>query len=109
MTQPSIQQIATTLQQQLDQLRGKLNEVIQTTDFGSLRFNQQQGALDQYRMNIYNIELRFDLLLKMLEEKGMLAKDEFNKRWPLYLKNEIGVMGQDGKMDGVLKITFYGN
>jgi hypothetical protein len=108
MTQPSIQQIATTLQQQLDQLRGKLNEVIQTTDIGYLRFNQQQGDLDQYRMNIYNIELRFDLLLKMLEEKGMLAKDEFNKRWPLYLKNEIGVMGQDGKMDGVLKITMYG-
>jgi hypothetical protein len=44
----------------------------------------------------------------MLEEKGIMAKDEFTKRWPLYLQNEIGVIGADGVMSGVLKVNMYG-
>ena len=74
----------------------------------SLRINQQQQVLEQYRVNIYNMELRFKLLNQMLEEKGIMAKDEFEKRWPLYLKNDIGVLGPNGQMEGSLKVTMYG-
>ena len=96
------------LQQQLAQVQAKVNELAGQADLSSLRFNQQQQVLDQYRVSIYNLELRFDLLIKMLEERGTMAKDEFVKRWPLFLKNEVGVIGQDGKMEGNLKVTFYG-
>jgi hypothetical protein len=73
----------------------------------SLRSAQQGQILDQYRVNIYNLELKFNLLVKMFEEKGLLAKDEFEKRWPLYLKNDVGVIGPEGVMEGSLKVTFF--
>lgn len=44
----------------------------------------------------------------MMEEKGVFAEGEFDKRWPLYLKNDIGMVGPDGMMEGSLKIHFYG-
>jgi hypothetical protein len=72
-----------------------------------LRMNQQQQMLDQYRGGIYNLELTSTLLLKMLEEKGIMAKEEFAKRWPLYLKSDVGTIGPEGKMEGVLKVTMY--
>lgn len=74
----------------------------------TLRQAQQAQILDQYRASIYNLELRFGLLIKMLEEKGVLAGGEYDKRWPLYLKNDVGVLGPDGIMEGSLRITFYG-
>ena len=43
-----------------------------------------------------------------MEEKGIFAKEEFDKRWPLYLKNDIGMVGPDGIMEGSLCIKFYG-
>jgi len=43
----------------------------------------------------------------MLEEKGLMSSDEFEARWPLYLKNDVGVVGQDGIMEGSLKVKFY--
>ena len=77
------------------------------TNMLNLKLNQQNQVLDQYRMNIYNLELRFKLIIKMLEEKGLMSSDEFEARWPLYLKNDVGVVGQDGLMEGSLKVHFY--
>lgn len=74
----------------------------------TLRVAQQSQIIDQYRVNIYNLELRFMLLCKMMEEKGFFAKGEFDKRWPQYLKSDVGVLGSDGVMEGSLKVTFYG-
>ena len=74
----------------------------------SLRTGQLAQIQDQFRVELYNLQLRFDLLIKMMEEKGMLVQGEFEKRWPLYLKNDIGVMGPDGMMEGRCMINFYG-
>lgn len=73
----------------------------------TLKTNQQSQILDQYRGNIYNLELRQSLIVKMMEEKGIFATGEFDKRWPLFLKNDIGMIGPDGIMEGSLKIYFY--
>jgi len=56
---------------------------------------------------LFNMELRENLIIKMLEEKGILTKGEFDNRWPLYLKNDVGVVGEDGIMAGSLQITMY--
>jgi len=77
-------------------------------DMISLRLNQQVQVLEQYRASMYNSDLRMELLMKMLVEKGLFAKDEFDKRWPLFLKNDIGAVGPDGVMEGTCKIHFYG-
>ena len=74
----------------------------------SLKLTQHNQILEQYRMSIYNLELRFDLLVRMMEEKGIFAAEEFQKRWPVYLQKDIGVVGSDGVMEGSLKVTFYG-
>lgn len=79
----------------------------ESTELLSLRTNQQSQILDQYRGNIYNLDLRVGLVIKMLEEKGIFASGEFEKRWPLFLKNDVGVIGPDGIMEGTLKIHFY--
>ena len=73
----------------------------------SLRANQHDMILDQYRSNIYTMELKFNLLIKMMEEKGFLALEEFDKRWPIYLKNDVGIIGSDGVMEGTLAVRFY--
>ena len=73
----------------------------------SLKTAQIAQILDQYRGTIYTLELKMNLLVKMMEEKGIYAIEEFNKRWPIYLKNNIGVVGQDGIMEGSLKINFW--
>ena len=52
------------------------------TELLTLKVNQQTQILEQYRMDIYNMELRFSLLVKMVEEKGIFAGGEFEKRWP---------------------------
>jgi len=91
------------------QITAKINEHAQALEMGILRDSQQQQILDQYRISIYNLELKFDLLIKMMEEKGIMAKEEFAKRWPLYLKNDIGVLNAGGHMEGSLKVSFYGN
>jgi len=96
-----------SIQQQIDQIVGKINEHAQALEMTVLRDNQQQGVIDQYRVNIYNLELKQELLIKMLEEKGIFAKEELARRWPLYLRNEVGVIGPEGKMEGSLKVTFY--
>ena len=98
----------TTVQQQVDQLVAKLNEHAQVIENSILRDQQQQQTIDQYRVNIFNIELKSDLLIKMLEEKGIMAHEELAKRWPLYLKNDVGVLEPDGRMSGELKVTKYG-
>jgi hypothetical protein len=74
----------------------------------TLKTNQQSQILDQYRGNIYNLELRQSLIVRMMEEKGIFATGEFDKRWPLFLKNDIGMVGPDGIMEGSLRIKFYG-
>jgi hypothetical protein len=74
----------------------------------NLKISQMMQILDQYRVNIFNMDLRFQLMTKMLEEKGIFAKEEFAKRWPVFLKSDVGVIGQDGVMEGSLKVTFYG-
>jgi flagellar biosynthesis/type III secretory pathway protein FliH len=106
--QPPQQQTAQKLDQFATQMTAKINEHAQALEMGILRDNQQQQIIDQYRAAIYNLELKFDLLIKMFEEKGIMAKEEFGKRWPLYLKNEIGVIGPEGRMEGSLKVSFYG-
>ena len=75
----------------------------------NLKLNQQNQILDQYRMTMYNQDLRHELVVKMLEEKGIFSGDEFKSRWPVYLKNDIGVVGPDGMMEGTLRVKFYGN
>jgi hypothetical protein len=74
----------------------------------SLKTNQLSQVQEQARSEIYNLQLKTDLLIKMLEEKGLMAEGEFNKRWPLYLKNNIGAIGPDGLMEGTCKVAFYG-
>ena len=73
----------------------------------NLRIAQQGQILEQYRGSMYNQELRFSLLVKILEEKGVMIAEEFEKRWPIYLKNDIGVIGPDGAMEGSLRVKFY--
>lgn len=73
-----------------------------------LRLQQQNQIIEQYRTFIYTLELRQNLFIKMLEEKGICAVGEFEKRWPLYLRNDVGVLGQDGLMLGELKISVFG-
>lgn len=72
-----------------------------------LGINQQQQILDQYRVNIYNLELKLNLFIKMIEERSVFATGELDKRWPLYLKNDIGVIDQNGVMQGSLRVTFF--
>lgn len=74
----------------------------------NLRTTQQSQILEQYRMNLYTLELRINLAIKMMEEKGIFAPGEFEKRWPIYLNNDIGAIGPDGIMEGSLCIRFYG-
>jgi hypothetical protein len=74
----------------------------------SLKVGQISNILEQYRANIYNLELRQQLLMKILEEKGIFISGEFDQRWPTYLKNNVGVLGPDGIMEGSLKIRIYG-
>lgn len=79
----------------------------ESTELLSLRSAQQNQILDQYRLNLYNIDLRINLLIKMMEEKGIFIAGEFEKRWPLFLKNDVGAIGPDGVMEGSLRIKFY--
>jgi len=74
----------------------------------SLRTSQQNQVMEQFRTGQYTNELRFSLLLKLLEEKKILVPREFDNRWPLFLKNEVGVVGPDGVMEGTLAVHFYG-
>ena len=78
-------------------------------DILSLKIAQVTSVLEQYRGTIYNMELKQNLMLKMLEEKGVFAAGELEKRWPMYLKNEVGIIGPDGIMEGSLKIHIYGD
>jgi hypothetical protein len=80
---------------------GESNELL------SLRSAQQNQILDQHRVTMYNLDLRLNLIIKLLEEKGIFVPGEFDKRWPLFLKNDIGAIGPDGIMEGSLKIYFY--
>jgi hypothetical protein len=58
-------------------------------------------------MQIHHNEIKNNLLMKMLEEKGIFAPSEYDKRWPLYLKNDVGAIGPDGIMAGDLRVTFF--
>jgi hypothetical protein len=95
-------------QQKIEQLIASISQHQMAIDALMLRTLQQQQIMDQYRIAIYNLELRFTLLVKMVEEKGLMAKEEFDKRWPVYLKNDVGILEGDGKMSGSLRVTFYG-
>jgi hypothetical protein len=75
----------------------------------TMKIAQQGQIIDQYRNSIYKAEVRFELLIKMLEEKKFFAKGEYGTRFPIYLKNDIGVIGPDGVMEGSLKISLYEN
>lgn len=97
-----------TTKEKIDQINSALIQQKQSVDLAMLRTNQQQQILDQYRNSIYNLELKLTMIGKMLEEKGLFAKDEIDKRWPLYLKNDVGVIGPNGVMEGHLKVTMYG-
>ena len=74
----------------------------------SLRINQQTQVLEESRLAMYNQELRLALLIKILEEKGILVPGEYDKRWPLYLKNDVGAMGPGGVMEGSLRTNLWG-
>jgi hypothetical protein len=75
----------------------------------NLKIAQLGQIVEQYRVDIYHEGLRAELLHKMLEEKGILIKDEFNKRWPQYLENDVGVINPaTGVMSGSLKTKIYG-
>lgn len=76
-------------------------------DLLNLKVAQQGQLIDQYRINIYTLELRVNLLIKLLEEKGITAVGEFDKRWPHYLTHDVGAIGPDGVMEGSLKVQFY--
>ena len=73
----------------------------------ALTMSYQKQLIDKMRLNAYHTELKFNLLMKILEEKSILAGQELDKRWPLYLKNDIGAIGPDGVMAGSLKVTFF--
>jgi hypothetical protein len=92
----------------LQQMTNALGQHQGAIDTLMLRTLQQQQILDQYRIAIYNLELRFALLTKMMEEKGVMVRGEFDTRWPVYLKNDVGVIDETGKMVGTLRVTFYG-
>lgn len=96
------------MSENMENVINRVNEMQSILDQYRLQVSQQQQIIDQYRVSIYNTELRFSLLNRMLEEKGVMAKNEFDNRWPMYLKNDIGVPGSDGIMEGNLKVTFYG-
>jgi hypothetical protein len=76
-------------------------------DLINLKIGQMNQVMQEYRTNSYNHELKSALLIKLLEEKGVLSKGELDSRWPLFLKNEVGVLENDGVMAGTLKVTFY--
>lgn len=95
------------VQPPVQQLIDKINEHAKALEQMQLIYNQQQQIIDQYRVSIFNSELRINLMVKILEEKGITVKEEFNQRWPLYLKNDVGVLGPDGRMEGSLKVTMY--
>ena len=80
----------------------------ETLEMLTLRTAQQGQILEQYRADIFNLQLRQNLVVKILEEKGTLAQGEFEQRWPLYLKNDVGVVGSDGIMEGSLRVSWYG-
>jgi len=84
------------------------NSNVKEPDINSLKFSQINQMLEQYRMNIYQLELRTDLLIKLLEEKNILIPEEFKRRWPAFLENDIGHVGPDGIMKGSLKVSFFG-
>ena len=46
----------------------------------TMKMAQVGQIIDQYRVEIYNSELRMNLMIKILEEKGIMVKDEFTKR-----------------------------
>jgi hypothetical protein len=74
----------------------------------ALRMGQQNQIIDEYRVALFTMEQKLILLVKMMEEKGFMAKGEFDKRWPVYLKNDVGVIGPDGVMEGSLKVSLFG-
>jgi len=74
----------------------------------SLKTGQLFQINDQARIETYNLQLKLDLLFKMMEEKGLMVSGEFDKRWPLYLKNDVGAVGPDGMMEGRCTVNFYG-
>ena len=76
-------------------------------DLLNLRTAQQGQILEEYRSNIFHIELKINLVIKLLEEKGVLLKNEFDQRWPQYLRNDVGTVGPEGRMEGTLKVTMY--
>ena len=80
----------------------------ESLDILSLRTGQLAQIQDQFRYELYHLQLKVDLMIRMLEEKGQMVKGEFDKRWPLYLKNDVGAIGPDGVMEGSCKVTFYG-
>ena len=63
--------------------------------------------IEEYRTQIYTLELNNRLLIKMLEEKCIMAKEEMATRWPLWMENDVGVIGSNGKMKGELQVHFY--
>lgn len=81
----------------------------ESIDSLNLKIAQLVQIVDQYRVNMYNDEMRLCLLLKIMEEKGIIVPGEFDKRWPLYLKNDVGVPDSNGFMEGSLKIKMYEN
>lgn len=95
------------VRQQLEQAMAALQQQAKNIELLLIRTNQQQQIIDQYRTNIYTLELRSGLMQKLMEEKSIWAKDEFEKRWPIYLKNDVGIVDQNGNMEGNLSIKFY--
>lgn len=73
----------------------------------SLMVSYQKQVIDKLRLQAYQNELKFKLLLKMLEEKGFMAKEELAKRWPHHLQYDVGSITANGKMEGNLKVNFY--
>jgi len=73
----------------------------------ALTFSYHKQLIDRLRNSTNEDDLKLSLLIKMLEEKGVIAVGEVDKRWPQYLKHDVGAIGPDGKMSGTLSVRFY--
>ena|SRR6056297_3409811 len=103
-----IEQELATYKKVINNQGSAMQQMHNTINSLKLQISQLSQILEQYRSNIYNDDLKIILTIKLLEEKGILLSNEFDKRWPMFLKNDIGVKGENGIMEGSLKVNFYG-
>ena len=70
--------------------------------------DRNQHEIDLTRGNLELLRLKMGLLRLMLEQRGTIKDDEYDPRWERYLRHDIGVMENSGRMQGSLKVKIYG-